>query len=118
MNANGNPILLTYGSTNYYFDELYFSFVNRIETTPLIGGGSIRVRSGDCAETITLKGKIRHGDIFTYESLLKKLSQGIAEGLKINMKAYEGYTLLSGKIKSEERETESVCEIVLTEADE
>lgn len=118
MNANGNVIMLTMGGQSYYFNNIQISVANRIETTPLIGGGCMRVRAGGSPETIILKARISHGDIFRYEGLLKSLAEGVISGLKINTVSYSGYTLASGRITSSEQQALSVCEIVLTEVDE
>lgn len=118
MNANGNVIMLTLSGKNYYFNNMQISVSNRIETTPLIGGGCIRVRAGGTPETIILKARISHGDIFRYEDLLKSLAEGVISGLKINTLSYSGYTLASGKIICSEQQALADCEIVLTEVDE
>jgi hypothetical protein len=118
MNANGNMVTLSVDGEDYYFESLQIAVANRIETTALIGGGCIRVRSGGSPMTIVLKGRIKQSRIFEYENLLKSLSGGVISNLSINEQSHSGFTLLSGKITSGEKQAAAVCEIILTEADE
>jgi hypothetical protein len=118
MNANGFQALLSYNGSKYYFESMQMSVINRIETTPTVGGGSVRVRAYGSPETITLKRKIKLSDIFSYESLIKKLAAGVITSMTINGISYSGYTLASGKITAGEQRTSAVCEIILTEVEE
>jgi hypothetical protein len=118
MNANGFQTVLSYGGKQYSFDNLQMSVVNRVETTPIIGGGSIRVRACGSPETITLKARISTSDIFLYESLIKNLADGVISYMSINGAPYSGYTLASGRVTVSERQAAAVCEIILTEVEE
>lgn len=118
MNANGNTVQLTVNGNDYYFDSVQMSVARRVESTSLVGGGSVRVCAGGSPETVVLKGRIDPSDMFRYESLIRTLAEGIVSEMRINTRIYEGYALASGKISIEERSPYGVCELIFTEADE
>ncbi len=108
---------MTYGGKTYYFEHLEIQVKQRVERTPLVGGGSIKTRIGGSYKIIILKARIRHSDIFTYQTLCESLADGIAD-IKINYTATYRCTLISGRLTSREGEPLNECEIILTEADE
>ena len=117
MKAAKCSIMMMYGGEQYFFNEMKINVLNKTEDCPTVDGGLYRVRSAASGESVYLKGRIEHTDIFVYRELLKELASGQAVGLTINMKSFDGWTLLNGRVVSSETESFSVCELTLTKTE-
>jgi hypothetical protein len=118
VNASGNNIALIYNEKNYSFQSLKIVCANHIETTQLVGGGRYSVKSSAVSETITLSGRIPFSEKHSYLLLIKKLAAGKNDTLSIAGIGFDGLTLLSGKLTSDETEPYMHCELILTEVSE
>jgi hypothetical protein len=94
------------------------TYTNKIESTPIIGGGCYRLKTVCAAATITLKARIPFNERLTYLQLIKKLASGKIDNLAIASIGFSDMTLLSGKLTDEENSPFMICEITLTEVSE
>lgn len=117
MKAAKYSIVMMYGGKQYFFNDMKISVLNKTEDSATVDGGLYRVRSAASGESVYLKGRIEHTDIFVYRELLKELAGGQAKGLTINMKSFDGWTLQSGRVVSSETESFSICELTLTKTE-
>jgi hypothetical protein len=117
MTPGGNKFQLTYNTGIYYFDTFQLSCNVKIEETPLLDATLYRKRAGVGRNTLKLTSRLTFGNIPIYKRLIDAFATGVRT-FNINLTEYTGWTLLSGKIISEEGKPFMTCELILTEVSE
>lgn len=114
MTAGGNKFELTYDGDSFLFDSVRLEYGAHIEETPLLNGGLYRVRAASGRNNMRLKGRFVLERLGDYAALITAFSTG-TRSFTLNDDAFTGWTLLSAKLASEEKEQFAVCELVLAE---
>ena len=117
MTPGGEKFMLFYDPNVFYFDTMQLSYSAKIEETPLLDSTLYRKRAGSGRNTLKLTGRLTFESIPSYKRLIDAFATGVRM-FYLNGEEYDNWTLLSGKITSEEGTPYLTCELILTEVSE
>ena len=117
MTSNGNKYTVVCSGSSYFFDTISFIYEARIADTPLTDGTLYRVRSASGKNSLKLGARIPFAQVPRYKTFLTWLGTGTRD-IEINGDRYEGFTLVSGRISSEEDAQFAVIELTIAEVSE